>query len=151
VDAGPATDVVVRPGAPADADVLRLVADQEREMASRWESDDPGPSVVSGARFLVAERAGRPVGCVAVQALGSATGEVKRMYVAPHARRRGIGRVLLSAAEELAASLGYAALRLETGTRQPEAVALYESAGWSRIPPYGYWRTARRASASRSG
>jgi GNAT superfamily N-acetyltransferase len=117
-----------------------LVADQEQEMALRWDSDDHGPSVLTDARFLVLECAGRPVGCVGLQALDRTTGELKRMYIAPEARRRGLGRRLLSAVEELAATLGYATVRLETGTRQPEAVALYARAGWTRIAPYGYWR-----------
>jgi GNAT superfamily N-acetyltransferase len=132
--------VTVRAAAPAATDVTRLVTAMEQEMAQRWGNDDSGPSLVHDARFLVAELDGRAVGCVAVQPLPGGIGELKRMYVAPEVRGRGVGRRLLHAAEHLAGELGFAALRLETGTRQPEAVALYERSGWTRITPYGYWR-----------
>ena len=62
------------------------------------------------------------------------------MYVAPAARGLRIGRLLLRGVEELAAARGYRLLRLEAGTRQPEALRLYDSAGWSRIECYGYFK-----------
>ena len=62
------------------------------------------------------------------------------MYTAPTARRRGISRALLGRLEEIASDLGYRRLQLETGTGQPEAMALYESAGWHRITPYGHYK-----------
>jgi GNAT superfamily N-acetyltransferase len=91
--------------------------------------------------FLVAWSAGEPVGCGAVKPTGqSGVGEVKRMYVAPTARRRGVSRRLLAGLEARAAELGYERLLLETGAPQPEAIALYDSAGWHRIVPYGRWK-----------
>jgi ribosomal protein S18 acetylase RimI-like enzyme len=69
--------------------------------------------------------------------LGAGVGEVKRMYVAPAFRGRGIARALLRALEAAAGRLGVAVLRLETGTRQPEAIGLYEAAGYARIPAFG--------------
>ena len=92
--------------------------------------------------FLVAWLDGDPVGCGAVKPLDSdpAVGEIKRMYTAPRARRRGISRALLVALEARAAELGYPFLQLETGLAQPEAMALYESHGWHRITPYGHYR-----------
>jgi GNAT superfamily N-acetyltransferase len=94
--------------------------------------------------FLVAWLDDRPVGCGAVKPLDRAlgVGEVKRMYTVPAARRRGVSRALLAALEARAAELGYRGLQLETGTAQPEALALYESAGWDRIPPYGRYKDA---------
>jgi GNAT superfamily N-acetyltransferase len=62
------------------------------------------------------------------------------MYTAPEARRRGVSRAVLERLELIAAELGYRRLRLETGTAQPEAVALYESHGWERITPYGRYK-----------
>jgi GNAT superfamily N-acetyltransferase len=62
--------------------------------------------------------------------------EVKRMYVHPAHRGRGIGRAILSKLESLARLYGYTTMRLETGVRQPEAIHLYESAGFLRIPCY---------------
>ncbi|HKX71843.1 MAG TPA: GNAT family N-acetyltransferase, partial [Acidimicrobiales bacterium] len=69
----------------------------------------------------------------------TATGEIKRMYTAPAARRRGVSRALLARLETEAVRLGYRRLQLETGDRQPEAIALYESAGYGHIPTYGQY------------
>jgi GNAT superfamily N-acetyltransferase len=59
------------------------------------------------------------------------------MYTATSARRRGVSRAVLTRLEEIAAELGYRRIQLETGTAQPEAMALYASHGWRRIEPYG--------------
>ena len=64
------------------------------------------------------------------------------MYVKPDMRRRGISRVVLEELEAHARAIGYTRLVLETGTRQPEAIALYESAGYESIEPYGFYKTA---------
>lgn len=92
--------------------------------------------------FLVAWIDGEPVGCGAVKPLDldPSIGEIKRMFTAPGARRRGVSRALLEALEQRAAALGYDHLQLETGTQQPEAMALYESHGWHPIEPYGHYR-----------
>jgi GNAT superfamily N-acetyltransferase len=92
--------------------------------------------------FVIARIAGEAVGCGAVKPhdLAARIGEVKRMYVVPHARRRGVSRAVLARLEEDAARLGYRRLILETGTEQPEALALYESHGWERITPYGRYK-----------
>lgn len=92
--------------------------------------------------FLVAAIEDRPVGCGAVKPLDRAlgVGEVKRMYTVPDARRRGVSRAVLQALESRAVALGYRALQLETGTAQPEALALYESSGWRRMPPFGRYK-----------
>ena len=92
--------------------------------------------------FLVAWLDGDPAGCGAVKPLDSdaTKGEIKRMYTAPTARRRGVSRSLLVALEARAAALGYGYLQLETGLAQPEAIALYESHGWHRITPYGHYK-----------
>jgi putative acetyltransferase len=63
--------------------------------------------------------------------------EVKRMYVRESHRGRGFGRAMLGALEEIAAQRGYRTIRLETGGNQPEAIALYKSAGYHAIPCYG--------------
>lgn len=64
------------------------------------------------------------------------TGEIKRMYVVPAARGRGVARRLLTALEDEARRLGYARARLDTGPRQPHARALYVSVGYQEIPDY---------------
>ena len=82
----------------------------------------------SGA-FLVAYEGKTPVGCGGLKRMNAETVEVKRMYVVPAARGRGLGRAILDALEDEARRLGYVRVRLDTGPRQPRARALYESAG----------------------
>ena len=64
------------------------------------------------------------------------------MYVAPAARARGVARRILAHLEQTAAETGFGAMILETGTAQPEAMALYESSGYTRIPSFGYYKDA---------
>jgi GNAT superfamily N-acetyltransferase len=101
--------------------------------------DDPydfGVHLHPAIHFLLAELDGRPVGCCAIQPYPDGGAELKRMYVAPQARGRGIARRLLAEAEHAAAGLGHSAIRLETGVHQPEAIALYTGAGYTPIPNY---------------
>lgn len=72
----------------------------------------------------------------------SATAEVKRMYVAPAARRAGLARAMLAHLEMTARACGAEAMVLETGLRQPEAITLYESAGYLRVPGFGFYKDA---------
>ena len=67
----------------------------------------------------------------------SATAEIRRMYVLPPHRGAGLSRLVLAALEDEARSLGYTRVRLETGVRQQEALALYRSSGFEEIPRYG--------------
>jgi putative acetyltransferase len=87
--------------------------------------------------FLIARRGGGAVGCGAVRRLDARAGEIKRMYVCPEERGRGVGRALLAALEAEARALGLARLVLETGARQTEAMALYQRAGFQVIPRFG--------------
>jgi GNAT superfamily N-acetyltransferase len=87
--------------------------------------------------FLIAARAEEAVGCGALRRIAPGTGEIRRMYVSPAARGAGVGRAVLEALEAEARGLGLARLLLETGVRQPEAVALYARAGFSRTGPFG--------------
>lgn len=77
------------------------------------------------------------VGCGAIKEFDSDTMEVKRMYVTPKFRGKGIASRLLSELEQWAAELGYTSCVLETGKRQPEAIALYVKNGYKAIPNYG--------------
>jgi putative acetyltransferase len=76
---------------------------------------------------------GRAVACGAIRAFADDTAEIKRMYVVPECRGRGFSKVVLAELERLARESGYAKVRLETGVRQPEAIALYERSGYQRI------------------
>ena len=68
-------------------------------------------------------------------------GEVKRMFVLSHKRRHGLGKRILRRIEEQAREEGLRCLRLETGIRQPEALALYRSAGFVERAPFGDYRS----------
>lgn len=87
--------------------------------------------------FLVAYSNGAPLACGAIRRIDADTAEIKRMYVEPHIRGRGIGRRLLTILETEGRRLGVKRIILETGERQPEAVALYERAGFVRVSPFG--------------
>jgi len=122
-----------------------LVMELLTELAARYggpDPDEPSPADLAPPRgcFLVAWLAGDAVGCGGVRAYDGDVGEIKRMYTRPGTRRRGIGRTLLDGIEERARTLGYARLVLETGTRQPEAITLYESFGYRLITSYGQYK-----------
>ncbi|MEO8634004.1 MAG: GNAT family N-acetyltransferase [Gemmatimonadales bacterium] len=97
------------------------------------------PDEVTDGRgaFVVAWLDGIPIGCGAVRRLDQTSAELKRMYVAPAGRGRGIGGRLLSALEDEARQLGVRRLLLETGIRQHAALALYARAAFTPIPPFG--------------
>jgi GNAT superfamily N-acetyltransferase len=76
-----------------------------------------------------------------VVALGTSdTAEVKRMYVVPAVRGAGHARALLAHLEATAAEAGAEVMVLETGAAQPEAIALYESSGYTPIPGFGHYK-----------
>src|SRR5262249_42797586 len=95
--------------------------------------------------FVIATFGGRPVACGAYRPLGEDVAEIKRMYVEPEYRGRGLGRRVLGDLEARARRDDYAAVRLETGTAQPEAIHLYESAGYRRIESYGVYQGTPRS------
>ena len=125
-------------------DARALIEALNAELLSRYpepganhfelDADEVGPG--RGA-FLIASRAAEPVGCGALRRAAPGAGEIKRMYVSPAARGAGVGHAVLAALEVEARALGLERLVLETGVRQPEAIALYERAGFSRIGPFG--------------
>jgi putative acetyltransferase len=78
-----------------------------------------------------------PVACGGIARYDDATAEIRRMYVVPEARGRGLSRVVLDALEDEARALGYSLARLETGKLQAAAIGLYISAGFGPIPRYG--------------
>ena len=89
-----------------------------------------------GGVFLVAWDEDEPVGCAALKRLDERTGEVRRVYVAAAARRRGAGEAMMLRLEDEGRARGYERLRLDIGDRQPEAMALYTGLGYTEIPGY---------------
>jgi putative acetyltransferase len=124
------------------AQTLATALDDELvERFAGWpgSGDEPSASVFEppeGA-FLVGWEGTEVVACGGVCHYEGTTGEIRRMYVVPAARGRGLSRQMLAALEEEARRLGYAFVRLETGGLQREAITLYTSSGFRPILPYG--------------
>jgi putative acetyltransferase len=99
----------------------------------------PAASVFESPRgsFLLGWVEGEAVACGGIARYDEATAEIRRMYVTPAARGRGLSRQVLAALEEEARALGYSFVRLETGKLQTAALGLYVSAGFEPIPRYG--------------
>ncbi len=89
--------------------------------------------------FLVAHVDGEVAGSGGWRAHGDGSVEVKRMYVAPRFRRRGLAQVVLDALERTAARAGHRAVVLNTGPEQPEALALYDRCGYVPVPGFGVY------------
>jgi GNAT superfamily N-acetyltransferase len=129
--------------------VTALVDAQQEEMRGRYDGEaDIGPTREAamfvepdGVFLVVRDDEGRAIGCGGVCRFEGTRAELKRMYVVPEARGRGLGGLLLVELEAEARRLGYARIVLETGDRQPEALGLYASAGYERIPCYGIYAT----------
>ena len=132
-----------------DPDVQRLAGEQQAELRARYDGGlEPGtpPSAADLALVLVAwDEDDTAIGCGALRGIGDGVAELKRMYVVPSARGRGVARMLLAALEDEARARGLTTLRLETGPRQPEAVALYTGAGYRPIAAFGVYDGAADA------
>ncbi|GAA1682637.1 GNAT family N-acetyltransferase [Fodinicola feengrottensis] len=122
-----------------------LRAELMADLSCRYGDQDGDATAVRSAEFtpplgvfLVGWLANRPVGCAGWRTVGE-NAELKRMWVRPEARGKGLARTLLAAVEESARQAGRARMILETGLAQPEAIALYESAGYQRIPDFGHY------------
>ena len=89
--------------------------------------------------FLVAEVDGEPVGCGAWRVLSPGVAEIKRVYVVPGFRRRGLAQAIVAALEAGAAGAGHGRVVLNTGQEQPEALALYADLGYGPIEGYGLY------------
>ncbi|HSN92020.1 MAG TPA: GNAT family N-acetyltransferase [Anaeromyxobacteraceae bacterium] len=104
----------------------------ERELAEMGAIYGP-----PGGCVLLALDGGEAVGCAALRPLGDGAAEMKRLYLRPAARGRGLGGALVVRLLAEARALGHAKVVLETlPGRMPEAVALYQSLGFEEIPPY---------------
>lgn len=133
---------------PDDPRLVPLIAGLRAELDARYpdEIEFDHPLVKRQARFLLATASGVPVACCAVQPLDGGECELKRMYVVPAMRGKGIAGRLMARVDELAAALGASRVKLETGVRQPEAIRVYERAGYRPIPnypPYHLWDLSR--------
>ena len=128
-------------------DAQALIAELDADLDERYgEGDpvlaDPGEFVAPDGRFLVAYEGDRPVACAGIRRLDADTAELKRMFVRPVARGKGVAKALLAACEAAARDLGYSRLWLETGIAQPEAMTLYTSSGYTPVRRFGQYAYA---------
>jgi GNAT superfamily N-acetyltransferase len=141
-----------------DPEARALVDAMIEEVGAWYEPGLPAGSSASpaelsppGGGFVVLAEAGRALAGGGIKRLDDEACEIKRMYVVPAARGRGLGRALLAALEDLALDMGYAVARLDTGAKQPGAQRMYECAGYEPVADYNgnpyasYWGEKRLA------
>jgi GNAT superfamily N-acetyltransferase len=122
-----------------------LIAQLQQEYVVRYGGPDttpvePAEFAQPRGRFVVGYLDVEPVAMGGIRLIDDDTAEIKRMFVAPSWRGRGLSRLVLAGLEGLAVDMGATRVVLETGLRQPEAMALYASAGYQRIPGFGHYR-----------
>ncbi len=98
----------------------------------------PGDYAPPDGCLLIARFDNRPIGCVALRRIDSSICEMKRLYLKPDYRRRGFGRLIAEKVIDEARSKGYSKMRLDTLPTMIEAIALYESLGFTKIEPYRF-------------
>ena len=126
-----------------------LVAAVQQEYLRRYGVGDEAPTdptefTPPAGYFVVAWLGSTPVGCGGwrghqIPEADRRVAEIKRMFVSEAVRRQGIARLILANLERSAVAAGYPRLILETGSRLPEAIALYRAAGSRPIPPFGFY------------
>lgn len=132
-------------------DAVKLLAEAQLELAARYGGEDETPMdaaqfAAPKGLFLAAYLDDVPVACGAWRShegpdpLLPGDAEIKRMFVMASARGRGFARAILADLERTAAEAGRLRMVLETGDKQPEAIALYGSAGYREMPGFGYYK-----------
>jgi GNAT superfamily N-acetyltransferase len=131
------------------ADARRLIEALDAHLASRYPPEQRfGPNLKPAqiapglGTFVVARADGRAVGCGAVRLLDPTTVEVKRMYVDPEMRGRGVAKEILAHLEAAGRELGARRAVLETGIYQDEAIGLYRRAGYTEVACWGEYTTS---------
>lgn len=122
---------------------VKLVLELDADLAERDGADHSFYSQfnkIDRIKFvLVAYENGMSVGCGAMKAYGPDAMEIKRMYVTPQSRGKGVATAVLAGLEKWAAELSFTNCLLETGKRQPEAIGLYTKNGYHPTSNYGQY------------
>lgn len=133
-------------------DAVKLIADLQQVFVVRYGEEDvtpvdPAQFAAPRGYFVVGYLDGAPIACGGWRAhdapdepLRPGDAEIKRMYTVDAVRGQGLSRKVLAHLEQAAADAGRTRIVLETGLRQPEAIGLYESSGYARIPNFGAYR-----------
>ena len=126
-----------------DRDFIELLKQLDAELAVRDGKDHSFYAQfnkIDKIKYVVvAYEDNKPAGCGAIKEYDKDTMEVKRMYTLPESRGKGIATGILTELEKWAFELHYAKCILETGKRQPEAIALYKKNNYKQIPNYGQY------------
>lgn len=140
-------EIEIRPTRYGASVAQRLIADLMADLKARYGDSDGTPiSAIEfdppDGGFFVAYVDGQPSGCGAWRSYADSddVAEVKRVFVADSVRGKGVARRIMSTLEDDARAHGRTRIILETGTGQPEAIALYEALGYERIPDFGHYR-----------
>jgi ribosomal protein S18 acetylase RimI-like enzyme len=134
-------NVTIAPEPPDSPEASALIAGLEEELVPLYAAKSRhGYSVArllaERIAFFVARADGAPAGCGGLKIVPGKYAEIKRMYVRPEYRGRGVGVALLSHLTAQAQAARVPVIRLETGIHQHEAIGLYEREGFRRIPPF---------------
>jgi GNAT superfamily N-acetyltransferase len=133
----------------SNADFQSLVKLLDEDLAIRDGADhafyDQFNKIVNIKHAIVCYLVGQPIGCGAFKEYDQHTVEIKRMYVKPDFRGKGIGFYILKELELWATELHYRSIVLETGKKQPEAIRLYEKAGYTRIKNFGQYENVENS------
>lgn len=126
-----------------DADFQNLVRELDKDLAIRDGNEHEYYAqfnkIDAIKHAVVAYENDAPIGCGAIKKFSDEATEVKRMFTPEEVRGRGVATLVLKELERWASELGYKKCVLETGLRQPEAIALYKKNGYAQIPNYGQY------------
>jgi len=130
---------------PRQDDVIALIRQSDALMQSLYPAEsnhlvDVDSLAAFDVHFVVARERGRALGCGAFVLGEGGHAEMKRVFVDPAARGKGVARAIMEALEQEAARLGVTRMQLETGIRQPEAIALYRKFGYAERGPFGSYQ-----------
>jgi GNAT superfamily N-acetyltransferase len=136
---------IITPERPDTSEAQALIAELEAELAPLYPTESRhGYSMqkllAEGVAFFLIREDGIPAGCGGVKLFGTEYGEIKRMYVRPQFRGRGLSKLMLDHLADYARNHGIGILRLETGIYQQAAIRLYERMGFQSIPPCGEYK-----------
>ena len=135
---------------PAAPEAAELISALDADLRERYpglpiHGIDPAEFRSTNGVFLLGRIHGIAVACGAIRPLSDGAAELKRMFVRSDHRGRGFAKAILKALERIATGRGYQTIRLETGVYQPEAIALYESAGYHGVPCFGEYASEPRS------
>ena len=136
-------NLTIEPADVTSAESRELIAELWKELDELYgnelasAAEFPNPTSII---FVIARQDGVAVGCGAIRPRSATIAEVKRVFVRQSSRGRGIARAIMHELEQLARAAGFNEIWLETGLRQPAAIRLYESRGYTRIADFGDYK-----------